>query len=204
MKIFGIDPGSERTGYGCLSTEGGRHRLVVCGCVAAPAHASFPDRLLVIHARLAALLAEHRPDCVAIENIFHARNVRSALRLGHARGVALLAASQAGLPVAEYTPAEIKRAVVGFGRAEKRQVGSMVRMLLGLDEVPSPHDVADAIAVAICHVHSSTGVVADVVRRAAPATSLRSWRQYQPPDVPAQRSGRSRSERGWGPVSVKR
>ncbi|HWK10872.1 MAG TPA: crossover junction endodeoxyribonuclease RuvC [Vicinamibacterales bacterium] len=181
MKIFGIDPGSERTGYGCLAVDGGRHRLIVCGSVAAPAHTSFPDRLLVIHARLAALLAEHHPDCVAIENIFHAKNVRSALKLGHARGVALLAASQAGVPIAEYTPAEIKRAVVGFGRAEKRQVGGMVKMLLGLDEVPSPHDAADAIAVAICHVHSSTGAVADAMRRQMPAAALRSWRHYQVP-----------------------
>jgi crossover junction endodeoxyribonuclease RuvC len=183
MKIFGIDPGSERTGYGCVSSDGGRHRLIVCGCVAAPAHSDFPERLLVIHARLAALRSEHRPDCVAIENIFHAKNVRSALKLGHARGVALLAASQAGVPVAEYTPAEIKRAIVGFGRAEKRQVGSMVRLLLGLEDVPSPHDVADAIAVAICHMHSSTGAVAGVLARQKPAASVRSWRQYQPPDA---------------------
>jgi crossover junction endodeoxyribonuclease RuvC len=182
MKVFGIDPGSERTGYGCVVTDGGRHRLVVCGFVAAPAHTAFPERLLVIHARLAALLSEHRPDCVAIEDIFHAKNVRSALKLGHARGVALLAASQAGVPVAEYTPAEIKRAVVGFGRAEKRQVGSMVRLLLGLEDVPSPHDVADAIAVAICHMHTSTGAVADVLRQQKPFTTVRSWRQYQPPD----------------------
>jgi crossover junction endodeoxyribonuclease RuvC len=181
VKVFGIDPGSERTGYGCLSTDGGRHRLIVCGFVGVPAHASFPDRLLVIHARLAALLAEHRPDCVAIENIFHAKNVRSALKLGHARGVALLAASQAGVPVAEYSPAEIKRAVVGFGRAEKRQVGGMVKMLLGLNDVPTPHDVADAIAVAICHVHSSTGPVAAAVRDHSPNAPPRSWRQYQPP-----------------------
>jgi crossover junction endodeoxyribonuclease RuvC len=182
MKVFGIDPGSERTGYGCVVSDGGRHRLVVCGSVAAPAHTAFPDRLLVIHARLAALLSEHRPDCVAIEDIFHAKNVRSALKLGHARGVALLAASQAGVSVAEYTPAEIKRAVVGFGRAEKRQVGSMVRLLLGLDDVPSPHDVADAIAVAICHMHTSTGAVADVLRHQKPFTALRSWRHYEPPD----------------------
>jgi crossover junction endodeoxyribonuclease RuvC len=190
VKVIGIDPGSERTGYGCLSADGGRHRLIVCGCVAVPAHSSFPDRLRFIHTRLAALLADERPDCVAIETIFHAKNVRSALKLAHARGVALLAASQAGVPVAEYTPAEIKRAVVGFGRAEKRQVGSMVKMLLGLDEVPSPHDVADAIAVAICHVHSSTGAVADAVRQQIPTTSLRSWRQYQPPDATARRRSR--------------
>jgi crossover junction endodeoxyribonuclease RuvC len=212
VKIFGIDPGSERTGYGCLSTDGGRHRLIVCGFVAAPVHTSFPDRLLVIHARLAALLAEHRPDCVAIENIFHAKNVRSALKLGHARGVALLAASQAGVPVAEYSPAEIKRAVVGFGRAEKRQVGGMVKILLGLEDVPSPHDVADAIAVAICHVHSSTGAVADAVRRQAPPMGMRSWRHYQPDPSSvsrgtewsaAKRRRRARSERAGDPASPK-
>jgi crossover junction endodeoxyribonuclease RuvC len=166
VKIFGIDPGSERTGYGCVETDGRRHRLVVFGSIAAPAHTAFPDRLLLIHAGLTALLAEHRPDCVAIENIFHAKNVRSALRLGHARGVALLAASAAGVPIAEYSPAEIKRAVVGFGRAEKPQVGQMVKLLLGLAAAPSPHDAADALAVAICHVHSSLGAIAEAAARA--------------------------------------
>jgi crossover junction endodeoxyribonuclease RuvC len=186
MIIFGIDPGSERTGYGCVVTDGRRHRLLVCGALTAPAGASFPDRLLAIHTGLERLLAEHRPDCVAIENIFHAKNVRSALKLGHARGVALLAASAAGVQIAEYTPAEIKRAVVGFGRAEKPQVGQMVKLLLGLDAVPSPHDAADAIAVAICHIHSATGAVADAVggqpaRRAPGGTSrLTSWRAYRP------------------------
>jgi len=189
VKIFGIDPGSERTGYGCVDTDGRCHRLVACGALSAPAHTSFPDRLLAIHAGLAALLAEHRPDCVAVENIFHARNVRSALRLGHARGVALLVAAAAGVPIAEYTPAEIKRAVVGFGRAEKPQVGEMVRLLLGLETVPSPHDAADAIAVAICHIHSCTGSIADAVttsraggarRGAREPRPLSSWRDYRP------------------------
>src|SRR6185437_8184289 len=160
MVIFGIDPGSERTGYGCLDTDGRRHRLRVCGALSPPAGAPFPERLRFIQDGLARLLAEQRPDCVAVENIFHARNVRSALRLGHARGVALVAAAVAGVPIAEYSPAEIKRAVVGFGRAEKPQVGQMVKLLLGLDAVPAPHDAADAIAVAICHIHSSTGAVA--------------------------------------------
>src|SRR5207249_9796110 len=110
--------------------------------------------LLVSPGRLAALIDECRPDGVAIENLFHATNVRSALKLGHARGVAMLAAVEAGLPVAEYTPAEIKRAVVGYGRAEKRQVQHMVKLLLGLPDAPAPHDAADALAVAICLVHS--------------------------------------------------
>ena len=187
MRIFGIDPGSERTGYGCVETDGSRHRLVVCGALAAPAKSSFPERLHVIHAGLAALLEECRPDCVAIENIFHARNVRSALKLGHARGVALLAASSARVPIAEYTPAEIKRAVVGFGRAEKQQVGQMVKILLGLDAAPSPHDAADAVAIAICHIHTSHGAVAAAIQRSSPsplrnvpAASLRSWRHYRP------------------------
>jgi len=178
MIIFGIDPGSERTGYGCVESDGRRHRLVVCGALAAPASSSFPERLHVIHAGLVTLLAECHPDCVAIENIFHAKNVRSALRLGHARGIALLAASGAGVPIAEYTPAEIKRAVVGFGRAEKQQVGQMVKLLLGLDAAPSPHDASDAIAVAICHIHSATGSIAAAV--GTQPRKLTSWRQYRP------------------------
>jgi crossover junction endodeoxyribonuclease RuvC len=180
VKIFGIDPGSDRTGYGCLDTDGSRHHLVVCGSIAAPAGTPFPDRLLTIHAGLAKLLAAHRPDCVAIENIFHARNVRSALKLGHARGVALLAASEAGVPIVEYAPTEVKRAVVGFGRAEKHQVGEMVRLLLGLERAPAPHDVADALAVAICHIHTSNGRIADAVKTARPPSRLTSWRDYRP------------------------
>jgi crossover junction endodeoxyribonuclease RuvC len=180
VRIFGIDPGSERTGYGCIDSSGSRHHLIVCGSLAAPATATFPDKLKRIHAGLAALLSHHRPECVAVENIFHARNVRSALKLGHARGVVLLAASEAGLPVVEYTPAEIKRAVVGYGRAEKHQVQQMIKLLLGLDAAPSPHDVADALAVAICHLHSATGVVAERAREERPKSPLRSWRDYRP------------------------
>ena len=182
--IFGIDPGSERTGYGCVDSDGRRYRLVAFGTIAAPPHATFPERLSIIHAGLAALLAEHRPDCVAIENVFHAKNVRSALKLGHARGVALLAACQAGMAVAEYSPAEIKRAVVGFGRAEKPQVGAMIKLLLGLDAVPAPHDAADALAVAICHVNSSHGAIVETAARvsspAAGTRPLTSWRDYRP------------------------
>ena len=188
MRIFGIDPGSERTGYGCVDTDGRHHRLVACGSISSPAGASFPDRLHRIHAGLATLLAEHRPDCVAVENIFHARNVRSALRLGHARGVALLAASEAAVAIVEYSPAEIKRAVVGFGRAEKQQVGQMVKLLLSLDAAPTPHDAADALAVAICHIHSAHGAIAEAVSRSLPGrpgrragvTKLTSWRAYRP------------------------
>jgi len=182
--IFGIDPGSERTGYGCIESDGRRHRLVVCGALTSPADTSFPDRLRIIHRGLEQLLALHRPDCVAIENIFHARNVRSALKLGHARGVALLAASQAGLVVTEYPPAEVKRAVVGYGRAEKQQVQHMVTLLLGLAEPPQPFDASDALAVAICHVHTSGLANGAVIPEAEPPPRgtprlPRSWRDYK-------------------------
>jgi len=180
VRVFGIDPGSGRTGYGCIESSGGRHRLVICGSLAAPSSATFPQQLEAIHEGLASLLARVRPDCVAVENIFHAKSARSALKLGHARGVALLAASEARLPVVEYAPAEIKRAVVGYGRAEKPQVQQMIKLLLGLDTAPSPHDVADALAVAICHVHSSTGAVAERIRGQKPASKLRSCREYRP------------------------
>ena len=179
MRVFGIDPGSERTGFGCVETDGARHRIVTCGVIAAVPQASFPEKLLQIHARLTALLTECRPDCVAIENLFHAVNVRSALKLGHARGVAMLAAVEFGVPVMEYTPAEIKRAVVGYGRAEKHQVQHMVKLILGLAVTPSPHDAADALAVAICHVHCQPSVrVAAAMPSRSKATS---WRQYRPP-----------------------
>jgi crossover junction endodeoxyribonuclease RuvC len=180
VKIFGIDPGSERTGYGCIESDGSRYHLVICGFLSGPARATFPDKLSAIHAGLRELLLYHRPDCVAVEDIFHARNVRSALRLGHARGVVLLAASQANLPIWEYSPAEIKRAVVGYGRAEKVQIQQMVKLLLGLDQPPKPHDAADALAVAICHLHSGTGAIADRARAEPARTSLRSWRDYRP------------------------
>ena len=199
MRVFGIDPGSERTGYGCVETDGRRHRLLACGAISARAGDSFPDRLARIHRELAALLTSHQPDCVAVESLFHAANARSALKLGHARGVAILAAVEAGCPIVEYTPAEVKRAVVGYGRAEKHQVQQMIKLLLGLTRPPSPYDAADALAVAICHVHSGLGARDSGLgtRRAglgardskpdpgsripSPGKRTRSWRHYRPP-----------------------
>jgi crossover junction endodeoxyribonuclease RuvC len=181
VRVFGIDPGSERTGYGCVESSGSRHTVVLCGAITAPAGAAFPDRLMRIHRGLAALLLECRPDCVAIENVFHSVNARSALKLGHARGVAMLAAVEAGLPVFEYTPTEIKRAVVGYGRAEKAQVQQMVKLLLGLKDAPTPHDAADALAVAICQVHSQPPArAAAVAAPPARAKTATSWRHYRP------------------------
>lgn len=192
MRIVGIDPGSERTGYGCVETEGRRLCLVTFGVIRARPADAFPDRLARIHAELADMLSRMRPTAVAVESIFHAVNARSALKLGHARGVAVLAAVQANCTVVEYTPAEVKRAVVGYGRAEKPQVQQMVKLLLGLDRVPSPHDAADALAVAICHLHSvptpsaaapGSGYadprLAEMM--AAAKGQPKSWRQYRPP-----------------------
>lgn len=177
MRIFGIDPGSIRTGYGCVDSDGGRHRFVTCGALSTPAGTSLADRLLAIHTGLTEAIATSAPDCVAIENLFHARNARSALTLGHARGVAVLAAVQAGVAVSEYTPAEIKLSVVGYGRAEKSQVQRMIALLLGLDTAPSPHDAADALAVAICHAHMHHGLPVGSGRE---PRHLRSWRHARP------------------------
>ena len=179
MRIFGIDPGSDRTGYGCVETDGSRHRIITSGAIKTAASASFPEKLLQIHTELATLLGECRPDGVAIENLFYSNNARSALKLGHARGVAMLAAVEAGLPVAEYTPAEVKRAVVGYGRAEKHQVQQMVKLILGLDVAPTPHDASDALAVAICHCNSFGPAGIDVPRKPTSRAET-SWRHYRP------------------------
>jgi len=186
VRIFGIDPGSGRTGYGCVETDGRRYRLVACGAITAIAGDAFPQRLARIHRELSRLLSDCHPECVAVENVFHGINARSALTLGQARGVAMLAAVEAGCEIVEYSPAEVKRAVVGYGRADKRQMQQMVKMLLGLEKAPSPHDAADALAVAICHLHSRPplGVkLAGLKTRPyeSPTSGLRSWRQYRPP-----------------------
>ena len=189
MRILGIDPGSERTGYGCVETDGRRHQFVTCGAITAPAGDPLPQRLARIHRELVSILATYRPDCVAVESLFHAVNARSALTLGHARGVAILAAVDAGCEVVEYTPAEVKRAVVGYGRAEKHQVQQMIMLLLGLDKPPSPFDASDALAVAICHLHSRppaalAAPAGDSQAARVPRTGrrgLKSWRHYRPP-----------------------
>ncbi len=186
MRVFGIDPGSQRTGYGCVDSDGRRHRLVLCGAIRAGEARAFPDRLAAIYRELTALIRDCQPECVVIENLFHAANVRSALKLGHARGVAMLAAVEAGLPVIEYTPAEVKRAIVGYGRAEKPQVQQMIKLLLGLQRPPTPHDAADALAVAICHLHAggkwgqSPFSRDGRVKKGTVPISPKTWRHYKP------------------------
>jgi crossover junction endodeoxyribonuclease RuvC len=153
MRILGIDPGSLATGYGVIDSDGEHHRLVEQGVVRTPPQLSFPHKLHFIHDRIVLVLERASPDQVVVENLFYATNVKSALRLGHVRGVALLASVSRGLPVFEYAPLEVKQAVVGYGRADKRQVQKMVALLLGLETPPEPHDAADALAVALCHAH---------------------------------------------------
>jgi crossover junction endodeoxyribonuclease RuvC len=156
MRVLGIDCGTEYTGYGVVELgHDGALICLTCGAVKLSPRDSMPARLSTIFNRLGAVIVEHRPDRVAIEDVFYALNVKSALKLGQVRGVAMLAASSAGLQVAEYSPLSIKSAVVGYGRAEKQQVQHMVTRLLNLAEIPEPPDAADALAIAICHLHTS-------------------------------------------------
>ncbi len=156
MLVIGIDPGTATTGYG-LVREGRDGSLKVgdYGVIQTPAGLPMPKRLLQLYHELQEIVALHRPDSGAVEKLFFQRNVRTAISVGQARGVALLALAEAQLPVAEYTPMEIKQAVAGYGGADKNQVQQMVRALLGMDSIPSPDDAADALAVAICHLHSA-------------------------------------------------
>jgi crossover junction endodeoxyribonuclease RuvC len=152
MIILGVDPGSLRTGYGAIETDGRRHRLLEMGTLAPPARQDLPLRLRAIHAGLAAVIARVRPDVLAVEDLFHGLNTRSALVLGHVRGVVLLAGADAGLPVSAFPPATVKVQVTGFGRAEKSQVALMVSRILSLEE-QAAGDAVDALAVALCHAH---------------------------------------------------
>jgi crossover junction endodeoxyribonuclease RuvC len=155
MLVLGIDPGTATTGYGLVRDLGRRQvELVDYGVVRTPSKTPMAQRLLQLYHDLSTIIAEYHPDEAAVEELFFSRNVTTALTVGQARGVAMLAAAEAGLPVREYKPAEIKQAVVGYGNAGKEQVQEMVRILLGIDEVPRPDDAADAVAVAICHIHS--------------------------------------------------
>jgi crossover junction endodeoxyribonuclease RuvC len=153
LRIFGIDPGTEATGYGAIDSDGDHHSLIEYGVIRSPRGSPFAEKLHFIHQELLKVIERCRPDRVVVENLFYAANVKSALRLGHVRGVTLLAGVSRGLPVHEYTPLEVKQAVVGYGRADKTQVQKMVKLLLGLDELPEPHDAADALAIALCEAH---------------------------------------------------
>jgi crossover junction endodeoxyribonuclease RuvC len=156
MRVLGIDCGGAYTGYGVVEMDsGGGLVCLTCGAIKLSLRDPLPQRLSRIYDGLGALIVEHRPDEVAIEGIFYALNVKSALLLGQVRGVAMLAAAAAGLDVAEYSPLTIKASVVGYGRAVKQQVQDMVTRLLNLAEAPKPMDASDALAIAICHLHTA-------------------------------------------------
>ena len=172
MIILGVDPGSLRTGYGVIETDGRRHALVESGVVAAAASLPLAERLHAIHRGIAAVIGRVRPDVLAVEDVFHAANTRSALVLGHVRGAVLLAGAAAGVPVTAFPPATVKVQVTGFGRAEKAQVALMVARILGLEGDGEAGDASDALAVALCHAHvhgilPAAAVVARPRRRTA-------------------------------------
>ncbi len=155
MVILGIDPGYATVGYGVLNYERGRFRVLDYGAVTSPAGMDFPGRLQIIYEGICELCDRFKPDCMSVEELFFNTNITTGIQVGHARGVILLAGRQKGVSFYEYTPSQVKQSVVGYGKAEKRQVMEMTRQLLGLERIPRPDDAADALALAICHAHSS-------------------------------------------------
>ncbi len=153
MRVLGIDPGTAITGYAIVEEVRGALRLVDIGVIRTPAKTPLPTRLQTIYTELQELIEAQQPEAAAVEQLFFSRNARTAMSVGHARGVILLALVNAGLSIAEYTPMQIKQAITGYGNADKRQIQEMVRMLLDLRKIPRPDDAADAAAVAICYLH---------------------------------------------------
>jgi len=156
LRILGIDPGLAIIGFGFIDKRGHALTPVQYGSITTEAHTDVAKRLRIVYDAMVELIDRYKPDAVAIEKLFFNRNVTTALTVGQARGVLMLVAEQKGLPIGEYTPLQVKQAIVGYGIAEKRQVQEMVKMFLRLSAVPKPDDVADALAVAICHAHSAT------------------------------------------------
>jgi len=152
MFVLGVDPGLSRCGYGCVQSERGQTRAIAVGVLTTPPSDPLPQRLAALHADLRSLLADLKPDVVAVERLFFQVNVRTAMSVGQASGLVLAAAAGAGCEVVQYTPGQVKQAVAGYGAAGKDQVQRMVQSLLGLTEVPKPPDAADALALALCHV----------------------------------------------------
>ncbi len=153
--MLGIDPGYAIVGYGCLDSAGSRFRVVAYDAITTPAHTDFGDRLTHIYDEMARILDRYKPDAMSVEKLYFTNNVTTGIAVAQARGCILLAANQAGVPVYEYTPPQIKQAVTGYGGAEKRQMIAMTTRLLNLAEPPQPDDVADALAAAICHANTA-------------------------------------------------
>ena len=156
MIILGIDPGTAITGVGLVEYRGNRYTPVACECLRTGPQLTLDLRLKRLYTEITRIIEQYQPRYMAVEELFFNKNAKTALAVGHARGIALLAGANYGLPVAEYTPLQVKQAVTGYGKADKQQVQFMVKTLLSLKEVPKPDDVADALAVAICHAHWSS------------------------------------------------
>lgn len=160
MKILGIDPGYATTGFGLISAERSQFRLLQYGTVTTSPDLTFPQRLNVLFEDMTRLLEVTKPDAVAVEELFWGHNITTGIGVSHGRGVILLAIERAGVPLFEYTPMQVKQAVVGYGKAEKHQVMDMTRRLLKMEKMPRPDDAADAIAIALCHARTSTSLLA--------------------------------------------
>lgn len=159
MIILGIDPGYATTGFGLISSQRGAYTLLQYGTVTTPADLPFPQRLNVLFEDMSRLLEVTKPEAVAVEELFWGHNITTGIGVSHGRGVILLAIERAGVPLFEYTPMQVKQAVVGYGKAEKRQIMDMTRRFLKMDKLPRPDDAADAIAIALCHARSATSLL---------------------------------------------
>jgi crossover junction endodeoxyribonuclease RuvC len=164
VRILGIDPGYGITGFGLIEAQRGATQLLKCGAITTPAGMDFSARLEIIYEDMRQLLEAAKPEAVAIEELFFGHNVTTAIGVAQSRGVILLAIRQAGVPVYQYKPMQVKQAVVGYGNATKHQVQDMTKRLLHLDKLPKPDDAADAIAIALCHARSSTSLIAKAMR----------------------------------------
>ena len=159
MRIMGIDPGVATIGFGIIEAEKSQFRLIQCGVITTPAHTALSERLSQIYHDLSQLLEAFQPDAVSVEELFFNTNITTGIAVAHGRGVILLACQQAGVRIYEYTPLQVKQSVVGYGKAEKKQVMEMVRRLCGLKTAPKPDDAADAVALALCHARSATSLL---------------------------------------------
>lgn len=169
MRVLGIDCGTERTGYGIIESDGRSHRMLAAGVIRTDTKEPLELRLLTIGRGIRDVIGKYAPECAAVEDVFHAVNAKTVIKLAHARGVALLAIAEAGIPLGNYSPMEVKRSVVGYGRAEKEQVQLMVRSLLGLEAEIASKDASDAVAVAICHAnHAATQAIIGRTQLASP------------------------------------
>lgn len=155
MRVIGVDPGTAITGWGIVEGDGDDLKMVAVGVITTAAGTPLPERLQIIYRELTEIVEQWQPELAAIEELFFSKNAKTALAVGHGRGAAMLALANANLPITEYKPLEVKQAVTGHGGADKVQIQQMVKLLLSLDDIPRPDDAADALAIAICHLHSA-------------------------------------------------